>query len=314
MPAGHRSAFGFLNVNKPRGWTSRRVVDHVQQLVKPNKVGHAGTLDPLATGVLLVCVGPATRLVPLVHELSKSYRAEFRLGWTSSTDDIEGEIVEVAGAPVIEREQIEQVLPEFLGTVLQVPPAYSAVKVGGKRAHKLARQGTFPVLTPRPVQIDAIDIVTFSSPTLVLDITCGSGTYIRSLGRDLGQRLGCGGVMSSLIRTRLGSLTSAEGISPDELDKLNWRSRLMTPLEVLPHLPRCEVDAAGLHRIQRGQRIAAPEPDDAPPGVSVALIGPDGTLCALAEMVDETQELAPRQVFVPASRTGSSTSPAKISG
>ncbi len=291
------STTGILNVDKPQGWTSRRVVDLVQTLARPRKVGHAGTLDPLATGVLAVCVGQATRLVPYLQELRKSYRGEFLLGRTSTTEDIEGEITETPQAPTPEQAEIEEALRDFIGPIQQVPPAFSAVKVQGRRAYALARQGRPPTLEARTVQIDAIALVDYSPPRLTLDITCGSGTYIRSIGRDLGQRLGCGAVMSGLVRTHIGGMQVADAISPDDITPENWATLLIPPLEALAPLPRVTLSPEPYRRILLGQRVPPPDQLQLAPDEPAALVSPDGALAAIVKSCARTGHLAPQVVL-----------------
>ena len=199
------SLFGIFNVNKPPGWTSRRAVNHIQRFVRPAKVGHAGTLDPLATGVLLICVGPATRLVEYCHRLPKCYRATFLLGRQSPTDDTEVESEYLPDAPKPTRAQIEAALFQFQGEIEQRPPLFSAVKIQGQRAYKIARKGKQVELPMRVVTIHTIDLITYTYPELVLDIKCGTGTYIRALGRDLAFSLNTAAVMSALERTAIGN-------------------------------------------------------------------------------------------------------------
>ena len=197
--------FGFLNLNKPAGVTSRDVVNQVQRLVRPEKVGHAGTLDPLATGVLVVCVGRATRLTEYVQRMPKHYSATFLFGRQSDTEDIDGQVIELADPPQPKRDQIEATLPKFLGEIQQVPPAYSALKVEGRRAYDLARRGEDVQLAARPVVIYELRIVAYEYPELRLDIVCGSGTYVRSLGRNIARTVGTQAVMSALVRTAIGN-------------------------------------------------------------------------------------------------------------
>ena len=188
-----QSMFGVLNLNKPPGVTSRDVVNVVQRIVKPIKVGHAGTLDPMATGVLLVCVGPATRLISLLQQAPKNYVAEFRLGERSDTDDSTGTVsVQEASASSVTMSQLETTLQSFVGSFDQVPPVFSAVKVQGQRAYAKARRGEDVQLLAKRVTVYAIDLLDFSWPVVSLRIRCGSGTYIRSIARDLGEKLGCG--------------------------------------------------------------------------------------------------------------------------
>jgi tRNA pseudouridine55 synthase len=207
---------GLLVINKPSGMTSRRAVDLVAKLVRPAKTGHAGTLDPLASGVLVIAIGQATRLVEYVQAMQKSYMATFLLGRTSTTEDIEGEITQLA-ASVPSREQIDWAAAGLVGEILQRPPTYSALKVAGRRAYKLARAGQEVELAPRPVQIHAIEVTDYAYPHLALRIECGSGTYVRSLGRDLAEAVGSGAVMSALVRTAIGGFRLEHAVDPTSL-------------------------------------------------------------------------------------------------
>ena len=204
--------FGIFNINKPAGWTSRDVVNRVQRLVRPAKAGHAGTLDPLATGVLVVCVGPATKLISYVQQQLKEYEATFILGQSSPSDDVETEICELEQPPIPTREAIEAKLPDFVGTIQQRPPLYSAIKVEGQRAYKLARGGSDMELPARPVEIYELSVTAYEYPELCLKIRCGSGTYVRSIGRDLADSLGTAAVMSALTRTAIGKFQVQEGL------------------------------------------------------------------------------------------------------
>src|SRR6478609_12096076 len=209
--------FGLLNVDKPAGITSRDVVNRVQRLVRPHKVGHAGTLDPLATGVLVIAIGPATRLIEYVQRMPKSYQGTFLLGRTSDTEDVEGNVVELPHTPVPSRDDILAAIPRFLGTIEQRPPAFSALKVAGQAAYKLARRGEAVELAARPVEIISIDLVRYEYPELELRVRCGSGTYIRSLGRDLAEALGSAAVMSQLRRIAIGPFQVEESLQLADL-------------------------------------------------------------------------------------------------
>jgi tRNA pseudouridine55 synthase len=294
-----RPPFGVLNINKSAGMTSRAVVDQVQRIVKPAKAGHAGTLDPLATGVLVVCVGPATRLISYVQRQAKTYRAAFLLGRRSDTDDVDGAVVEVPCAPAAS-EQIDALLPDFVGRIQQVPPRYSAVHVGGQRAYALARQGAEVDLQPRAVDVYAIRVVEFGFPRLVLEIECGSGTYVRSIGRDLGERLGCGAVMSELVRTRIGPFRIEDAVSPDDLDRHSLPAALLPALTAVADLPRHQAIEADLTALRRGRPIAAAVASDEPTAAAdageVAICDPAGELAAVARRCDGL--LRPTHVFL----------------
>lgn len=207
------SISGLLLIDKPYGYTSMAVCANIRGRLKAGgapkrvKVGHGGTLDPLATGLLVVLVGRATRLCEQVMSDTKQYTAALDLSATSPTHDLESEPVPAAVVSPPTRADIESALARFVGLIEQTPPAHSAMKVGGRRAYTLARRGEVPPLVPRPVRIDAIDITHYAWPALTLDITCGKGTYIRSLARDLGAALHTGGLLTALRRTRSGPFT-----------------------------------------------------------------------------------------------------------
>ncbi len=233
-----RSVQRRLNLHKPRGITSRGAVDAVKRLVRPAKCGHAGTLDPLASGVLVVCVGKATRLIEYVQQMPKQYRATFLLGRTSPTEDLEGEVTELVDAPVPSRLAIEEACTRFVGTIEQRPPVFSALKIKGRPAYALARKGRTVELAARPVTIHSLEVVTYEYPELVLDITCSAGTYVRSLGRDLGESLGTGAVMSDLVRTAVGPFTLHTAVAPGELSRDNLGEHMQPALAAVESLPR----------------------------------------------------------------------------
>lgn len=269
--------FGILNINKPAGWTSRDVVNRVQRLVRPAKVGHAGTLDPLATGVLVVCVGPATRLIEYVQRMPKRYCGVFQLGVTSPSDDIELELTPFENAPVPSPASVAQALPEFLGEIMQRPPAYSAIKLKGRKAYDLARAGEKVELEPRPVTIHAMHVVEYSYPTLVLDIVCGSGTYVRSLGRDLAESLGTAAVMSGLERTGIGDFGLEDAISPEDLPLEVVEENLRPPVEAVRGLAQVTLTAAEQGEIRHGRYIDLTLGDAA----EIAAVDEAGNLVAL---------------------------------
>src|SRR5215207_3710637 len=193
--------FGFLNIDKPLRMTSHDVVAQVRRKFKLKRVGHAGTLDPLATGVLVVCLGAATRLSEYVMDSTKQYRARVTLGVTTTTYDAEGDVVQQREAGHITRKMVEAALPQFTGEIDQLPPMYSAIKKGGRKLYEIARAGETIELTPRRITIYGLEIVEWSPPECVLDVTCSAGTYIRSLAFDLGKALGVGAYLSGLVRT-----------------------------------------------------------------------------------------------------------------
>jgi tRNA pseudouridine55 synthase len=250
------SLFGLINVNKPAGVTSRWVVDQVKRLVKPAKVGHAGTLDPLASGVLVIGVGQATRLVEYVQQQAKSYRATFLLGRTSDTEDVDGQVTLLVDPPEPTMEQLAQAATELTGTIWQRPPAYSAIKVEGRRAYARARAGDPVELAPREIEVRRIEMLRYDYPELELEIDCGSGTYVRSLGRDLAERVGSGAVMSALVRTAIGEFRLKNAVDVEQLTRENLIEHLLPPtLAVRGVMPLIEVGPAAIAELANGRSI-----------------------------------------------------------
>jgi tRNA pseudouridine55 synthase len=248
--------FGLLNIDKPAGITSRDVVNRVQRLVRPLKVGHAGTLDPLATGVLVIAIGQATRLIEYVQRMPKTYQGTFLLGRTSDTEDVEGTVVELPDATVPTRAEIEAAIPRPVGSIEQRPPAYSALKIKGQRSYKIARRGDAVELAPRSVEIHAIEMVRYEYPELELLVRCGSGTYIRSLGRDLAEAIGTGAIMSKLSRLAVGPFKANDAATCDKLDLAAIQSRLLSPLLALGEMPHITLDDDEISHVAQGRPIA----------------------------------------------------------
>ena len=269
--------FGIINLNKPHGMTSRQAVDRVKWLVQPAKVGHAGTLDPLASGVLVVCVGPATRLIDDVQKMPKTYRATFLLGRESPSEDLETEVTALTDPPVPSLTAIEQACVQFTGAIDQRPPAFSALKVDGKRAYRLARAGKEVVLAPRQIVIYSLSIARYDYPELTLDIICSAGTYIRSLGRDVAVSLGSAAVMSHLVRTAIGPFTLADAVDPNGLSLQNLAGALQPPLKAMASMPRVIVTPAQQEHIAAAIMLSLPE-HSAP---QLAALSPTGDLLAI---------------------------------
>jgi len=227
---------GILPIKKAAGMTSHDVVARVRRLARQKSVGHAGTLDPAATGVLPICLGQATRVAEYLSESGKAYHATIRFGVETDTYDAEGSIVGQAPVALAERD-IVAALPAFLGEQMQRPPAYSAIKRGGQPVYKLARAGEMVEMEPRPVVIYALRVVSWDAPDLALDVECGKGTYIRSLAHDLGARLGPGAHLAALVRTRSGPFTLDQCLTLEALEVAladgGWRERLYAPDEAL---------------------------------------------------------------------------------
>jgi tRNA pseudouridine55 synthase len=283
---------GLVIVDKPAGMTSHDVVARIRRLAGTPKVGHAGTLDPMATGVLVVGVEKATRLLGYLTLTQKEYAATIRLGQSTSTDDAEGEITGTAPAVGVSAEALEKAVSALTGEILQVPPAVSAIKVDGQRAYKLTRAGTAPELKARPVTVYEFTVADVRPDGDMLDldatVRCSSGTYVRALARDLGQALGTGGHLTRLRRTRVGGYRAEDARTLEQLAER---------FEVLPlaqaaaaAFPRRELTADEARRLAHGGRLAASGADE-----PTAAYAPDGTLIAL--VTDESGQARPLVVF-----------------
>ena len=258
---------GFLNLNKPAGWTSHDCVGKLRRIYNTRQVGHGGTLDPDATGVLPVAIGRATRFLQFLSG-GKGYRATFVLGKTSTTDDASGEI---SGHPVgdIDEAAVRSALPQFVGDIQQIPPVYSAIRRQGKRLYELAREGATIEslqLQSRAVQIAAIELIAWRAgefPEVDVSIDCGTGTYIRAIARDLGQVLGCGGLMSHLQRTRSGPFELETSVTLDALlDCANPEEKLQSIAAAFERLPDIHLDESLAHRWCCGQKIPHSQPNN----------------------------------------------------
>lgn len=223
---------GLLLIDKPAGWTSHDVVAKVRRLARQRRAGHTGTLDPFATGLLVVCLGQATRLAEYLTAREKEYEGEAVLGVETETDDCDGKVTLVRPVPGLDEAAIEAAARRLTGTILQTPPAFSALKVDGKRAYALAREGRSPALAPRPVEVRLFEVRLIGPDRVRLRVVCGPGTYIRSLARDLGRELGCGAHLTSLRRVRSGELHVREAVTIEVLEALAEAGRV--PDAVLP--------------------------------------------------------------------------------
>jgi tRNA pseudouridine55 synthase len=248
------------------------VVDAVARALGMAAVGHAGTLDPLATGVVVVCVGHATKLVDAVHGLTKHYRATFLLGRSSPSDDLETEIVEEPEPLRPSVAALEAALPSFRGAILQRPCDYSAVHVGGKRAYRLARQGTPVEIASKAVRIDRLEITGYDWPRLGLDIVCSSGTFVRAIGRDLAAALGTAAVMESLVRTAVGPFTVERCLPLGQVTPEAAQAALLPAIEAVHEMPRHLLAAEDLDRAVLGGLVSLPA-DSADALVAVDQVG-----------------------------------------
>lgn len=256
--------FGFINLNKPLGLTSHDCVYKVRRLLKLKKVGHGGTLDPLATGVLPIAVGKATRLLQFLPE-TKAYQARIRLGVVTTTDDLEGEVIATESTNHLTKEEIIRALAQFQGEITQIPPIYSAIKKDGKKLYELARKGIDVEVPPRIVTINEVKILDFiGGDFLEIDVAidCGAGTYIRAIARDLGKALGVGGTLASLIRTKSCGMTLDKSFSFEDLEARLQQNQciFLEPAEALVHLPAINLDFQETNRWLHGQTIPVSDP------------------------------------------------------
>jgi tRNA pseudouridine55 synthase len=283
---------GILPVDKPAGWTSHDVVAKVRRLAGQKQVGHAGTLDPLATGVLLLVLGDATRLSSYLMESPKVYCAEVVFGVTTVTDDAEAPIKEQCDVSQLRRDDVEASLPAFRGQLEQIPPTYAAVRHGGEKLYTLARKGVAVQPEARSVVVHSIDLIAWRSPRARLRIECGSGTYIRSLARDIGATLGVGGYLHALRRTRSGSFGLVDCSTLESLSRMSDLTDHLLPLDkAVLDLPAAVLTEDLVERIRTGR----PVPLGASAAGTVRLYGPTGILIGLG--VVDGQTVKPFRVF-----------------
>ena len=250
---------GVLLVNKPVGITSHNVVDKIRQILSIRKVGHTGTLDPQAEGLLVLCVGGATRFTGYLTKQDKTYRAVIKLGESTTTDDSEGEVTYSYKGDLeslLSKVRLESLLEEFVGVIPQIPPSFSSKKIDGVPAYVLARRGVKPELKPVAVRIDSIRLLNVDMPALEIELDCSAGTYLRSLARDLGKKLGCGGHLVSLLRTRVGDFTLAMAAKLDRLTaegRKKIEKELLLPVEkALSRLPEVKLSESAVEKIYFG--------------------------------------------------------------
>jgi tRNA pseudouridine55 synthase len=301
---------GILNINKPEGPTSFAVVSAVKRLTGEKKVGHAGTLDPAASGVLPVCLGRATRVTEYLMESQKTYRAEIEFGKTTDTYDSQGTVTSESDSSGIDRSGIEAALVQFRGEIQQVPPAYSALKYRGKPYYELARAGIEVEIKRRPVTVYSIGLLSWHPPVVLVDITCGKGTYIRSLAHDLGQQLGCGAFMKSLVRRQYGPFSLDNAVSPEDLEQAvgadSWSGYVFPVDSVLTHLDTVVVNDGIGRDIMNGRKI------DIGPGESTGAsltekstghnrlraYSSDGRFIGVLRFDPETERWQPEKIFI----------------
>jgi tRNA pseudouridine55 synthase len=289
---------GILNVNKPADMTSHDVVLRVRRLTGQRKVGHAGTLDPMATGVLLLCLGQATRVAEYLMAGRKRYRAVVRFGVSTDTYDADGTVTQSVESIHLSQDQLVDALASFRGVIQQVPPPYSAIRQQGQRLYQLARRGIAVQTPPRTVEIDRLDLVAWDPPHLTLDVTCSPGTYVRSLAHDLGQMLEVGGHLSALTRLSSGKWRLEDAITLDDLQRAveagDWVC-LLHPLDAaLQDFDQVDVSTDLAQQVIHGQAILL---DGRPQTPLVRAYAPDGNLVALLQPSRKPGYWQPRKVF-----------------
>ena len=287
---------GLLNIWKPSGPSSYDVIRRLRRLLpRQVKAGHAGTLDVLAEGVLVVCLGPATRLVEVIQAYDKEYETVACLGATSTTDDAEGELTATPSAEAPLAEALAAALEGFVGRIEQVPPAYSAVHVEGERAYRLARRGRSVELSARPVTIHSLEVLSYEYPLAWLRVCCSSGTYIRALVRDLGAALAVGAYCRQLVRTRIGPFRREQSVRLEDLTAKTLTRSLLPPVEAVPPEARLTVTDPQARELSFGRAITI-EAFGASTGIEVfGALDPDGQLVALGRI--DADQFRPVKVF-----------------
>jgi tRNA pseudouridine55 synthase len=290
---------GVLVVDKPTGMTSHDVVQAIRRGTNIRRAGHTGTLDPRASGVLVVLLGPAVRLSEYVSASDKRYQAVIMMGTTTDTFDADGKTTSSSPVEVTE-EQFDTELQKFVGRIEQVPPPYSAIKIGGKKAYDLARAGEEVELAPRIIDVYSLELLEWAPPEVVIDVNCSSGTYVRSLANDLGERLGCGATLTGLRRTKNGRFTLRYAVPLRKLNEAfmdgSWYQYLIPAAEALSDWPAIELDQVAMDAIRHGHRIPAAA-DAGPRSCGVSEQGELVALLVLDELEDGTKEWQPKKVF-----------------
>ncbi|SHI69230.1 tRNA pseudouridine(55) synthase TruB [Propionispora hippei] len=282
---------GVINVLKPPGMTSHDVVSFIRRTYGLKRVGHAGTLDPAAAGVLPVFLGAATRLIEYVTDCDKSYRVELTFGYATDTGDDTGTVIAQAPCPALPVERLTAVLRSFLGDSEQIPPMYSAIKVNGKKLYDLARSGVTIERQPRKITITDIQLLTVKDNTLLFDVVCSKGTYIRSLCMDIGEKVGCPAVMSFLVRTRVGQFPLQEALTVEEIGQ--DKERALQPVDSsLGHMPELRLTAAQAQAFLYGQSIACASSETLP----LRIYNEQGLLIGIGQSKDNSL-LVPVKVF-----------------
>jgi len=293
---------GIFNINKATGMTSHDVVAKIRKLIKQKRVGHAGTLDPAASGVLPICVGQATRVAEYLSESGKAYSAEIVFGIVTDTYDSEGMVIRTASVENLSLAQIEEALRHFTGPQMQMPPRYSAIKLQGQPAYKRVRAGEDVSLEPRPIVIYQLNILDWLPPGLILAIECSKGTYIRSLAYDLGEYLNCGAYLAKLVRTRSGPFTLSESITLEQLADAVTSGTVAEHLypadKVLQDYPALVLDATAAQHVRHGNAFKHDEQQGYVHAQLARVYDEAGYFLAIAEWDAELELWKPKKVFV----------------
>lgn len=291
------SISGVLVVDKPVGLTSHEVVQIIRRGTYIRRAGHTGTLDPRASGVLVVLLGPAVRLSEYVSASDKRYQAVILLGKTTDTYDADGRVLSSNPVDNISEAQFEEALQQFVGEIEQVPPPYSAIKIKGRKAYEMAREGEDFDLQPRKINVYSLELLEWAPPEAVIDVYCSSGTYIRSLANDLGKMLGCGAHLIGLRRTKSGRFTLRDAVPLRKLresfDDGSWYQYVIPAAEALSDWPSIELTEANVDAIRHGHRV----PGEAGIGKMARGISLEGELVALLEFDPASNEWQPKKVF-----------------
>lgn len=289
---------GFLSINKPQNWTSFDVIAKLRRLTGQRKIGHAGTLDPFATGVLVVAFNKARFLIDLVQAQEKVYRGRLRLGQTSDTDDLDGQKTTIKVTKPPKPDKVRASIKKFIGRYQQIPPKFSALKVQGRKMYELARLGLPIERKPRPVIIYALKLLAYDYPHLDLEARVSKGTYIRALARDIGTDLKTGGFLEKLTRTSVGGFTLQDAVDFNDLDKKRWQD-LLAPLEtVIKNLPKIALTKSQINKITQGQPLVLPKNMATNADKStLAVVNPQNRLLMLVLYDKQTNGLKLKKIF-----------------
>ena len=294
-----RNVNGILLLDKPLGMTSNKALQEVKNLLFARKAGHTGTLDPLATGLLAICFGEATKLANYIVDTEKHYRATAQLGITTATGDREGDVLEEKPVPTFTKADLESIFEQFLGEIMQIPPMYSALKYDGEPLYKLARQGIVVEREPRPITVHSITLLEMSESTFTVDIVCSKGTYIRTLLEDIGEKLGCGAHASALRRIALGAFSEQDMVDMDTLRHAEQHDRealnsYVKPVEMaLTDWPEVKLSPDAAYYLRQGQAVTVPH---APTSGLVRLTADESNFIGVGKILDDGQ-VAPKRLL-----------------